>query len=381
MKLTTGIPKMDEILNGGIGSESCILLLADPMVDVSTFCQQIVSHRIVEGDKIIYLTTNKLPEEIRKNMYEHGFNTDNIVFIDCISFTAGKESEAPYVLKRFITDGKGTWEEVKNLWRNVLKNEEGYKIAVWDCLETFMGFSHEIPEFIEECKKLNEETKTTAIFILTNWGYKEEELKGIKESYDLVINLATISKGLTYLNYYKVEDSPAIPFKITLTGVNLYIPKILVTGPFNAGKSTLVRQLSETAVSIDRLGTTIALDHGYVEKKGIACNLFATPGQDRFDWIMKVLSKDVWGVILVVDSTQPETFPRALEMLKKVEGENIPFIVFANKQDVEGALKPEEVKERLGVPIVVGGSALKGENTDKALSTLFEEILKRSIFR
>ncbi len=381
MKLETGIPKLDEFLGGGIESKSCVLVLADPLVDAATFVQQMVSKRISEGDKCVYLATNKLPADVEKNMYQHGFAMDKIVFIDCLSYTMGMESTAKYRLDLPITDGRPTWEGAKKLWREALAQEGEHKFAVWDCLETFMGFADEIPGFIKECKELNEETKTTSVFILTDWGYKKEEIDEIKKVFDLVIETATISKKLHYLNYYKVDDKPAVPFQITLTGVSLYVPKILVTGPYNAGKSTLVKQLSEKAVSIDRLGTTVALDHGYVEKKGVVCNLFGTPGQERFDWIMKVLSRDVWGVILVVDSTQPETFPRALEMLEKVKKEHIPFIVFANKQDLENALPPEEIKERLGVPIVIGGSALKGENTEKALLTLFDEILRRNVFK
>lgn len=368
---------MDDFLEGGIESKSCVLILTDPLVDVATFVQQIISKRILDEDKCIYLLTNKLPEDVYENMYHHGFATNNIVFIDCLSYTLQKESKAKYKLERVITNGRTVWEEVKELWKKALKEEKGHKFAVWDCLDTFMGFAEEIPEFINECKKLNQETITTSVFILTDWGYKKEEIEAIKKAADVVIEIGTITKKLHYINYYKIDNKPAVPFKTTLTGVSLYIPKILVTGPYNAGKSTLIKQLSEKAVSIDRLGTTVALDHGYVEKKGFVCNLFGTPGQERFDWIMEVLSKDIWGVILVVDSTKPETFPRALQMLEKVKEEYIPFIVFANKQDLEGALPPEEIKERLGVPIVIGGSALKGENTEKALLILFEEILKK----
>ncbi len=380
MKITTSIPKLDELLEGGLPVHSNVLLFADPLADAATFAQQILSHRLEEEDVGIYLSTNKLPKDVENNMYKHGFKTQEILFIDCLSFTLKKKSDAKYVLDEIITSGRPAWEKTKELWKKAIREEKGQKLAVWDCLETFMGFVDEIIEFVKECKDLNEENKTTSVFILTNWGYDPKDIEKLKNAFDLVIDLATVSKKLMYLNYYKVDHKPAIPFKITLTGVTLYIPKILITGPYNAGKSTMVKALSETAVSIDRLGTTIALDHGYVEKKGFACNIFGTPGQGRFDWIMEVLSKDVWGVILIVDSTKPESFPRALEMLEKVKKENIPFIVFANKQDLEGALSPEEIKKMLGVPIVVGGSAKTGENVEKALTTLFEEILKRSVF-
>jgi GTPase SAR1 family protein len=36
--------------------------------------------------------------------------------------------------------------------------------------------------------------------------------------------------------------------------------KIVVTGPYNAGKSTFVRSLCGDAVSIDSQGTTVVMD-------------------------------------------------------------------------------------------------------------------------
>jgi uncharacterized protein len=55
-------------------------------------------------------------------------------------------------------------------------------------------------------------------------------------------------------------------------GIKIYIPKILVTGPFDAGKSTFVHSLSTRAISVDRLGTTIALDHGHIDHKGFSAD-------------------------------------------------------------------------------------------------------------
>ncbi|MEM7825769.1 MAG: GTP-binding protein, partial [Candidatus Aenigmatarchaeota archaeon] len=188
---------------------------------------------------------------------------------------------------------------------------------------------------------------------------------------DTVRRLYTIEKKLLWMNYFQYDDSPKILFQITQTGVNIYVPKILVTGPFGAGKSSTIHSLSERAVSIDKLGTTIALDHGYIEKKGLVCDIFGTPGQERFDWILKILSRDVWGVILVVDSTKPETFERAKEMLEKVRGYEIPFVIFANKQDLPNALSLEEIKRILGFEDVIGTSAVKKEGVEEGLKLLF----------
>ncbi|MGC8812702.1 MAG: ATPase domain-containing protein [Candidatus Aenigmatarchaeota archaeon] len=377
MKISTGIPKLDEILGGGIESNSAVLFLTGTLIDKSSFSQHILSTRILEGDKGIYLTTSKPPSVILKNMYEHGWESEGIVFIDCISSTLKQKSDAEYVLESLVTRPEQAWEETLKLLEKALKEIPGLKTVVFDCLEVFMGVGvKRVTDDIKKLKKTLEDTKSTCLFLFTNWGYSEEELEEVCKVMDTVIKLDSIEKKLLWMNYFQYDDSPKILFQITPLGVSIYVPKILVTGPFGAGKSSTVHSISERAVSIDKLGTTIALDHGYVEKKGLVCDIFGTPGQERFDWILNILSRDVWGVILVVDSTKPETFERAKEMLEKVRGYEIPFVVFANKQDLPNALSLEEIKRMLGLEDVVGTSAIKKQGIEEGLRLLFDKIFK-----
>src|SRR3972149_1528362 len=89
MKISVGIQKLDESLEGGVNQNSSILLLTDTMVDKSSFVQHMLSSRILDNDNGIYLTTSKLPSQILSNMYEHGYETKNMTFIDCLSYTFG----------------------------------------------------------------------------------------------------------------------------------------------------------------------------------------------------------------------------------------------------------------------------------------------------
>lgn len=374
MKLTTGIPKMDELLDGGLPSGGFVLILSDPMVDKSTFAQQILSKRIDEEDNPIYLTTNNPPKAVLRNMEEHGWDEDTITWVDCISKTMGEEPRSEFYLDMMVTEGRKSFEGASESWTEAIEKVKEPKTAVWDNLETFMEVPEDIlEEKLADMKENLKDTNSLGVFLLTDWGYEKNRLAMLKDLADLTVTLDVLERKTKWINYYRVDGSPRIFFRITFSGVNLYVPKILITGPFNSGKSSMVRQLSERSVSVDRVGTTVSLDHGHIESKGLVTDLFGTPGQEKFDWILKILSKDIWGLILIIDSADPD-FPRAKKMMEGVKERDIPFVVFANKQDLDEALSPEEIKESLGYPTVVGTSALTGENCEKGLKTLFDKI-------
>jgi hypothetical protein len=90
--------------------------------------------------------------------------------------------------------------------------------------------------------------------------------------------------------------------------------------------------------------------------------------------MIEIVSKDADGFILIVDSSLPESWPYAVSILNEVVkiGDK-PCVVAANKQDLEDAYPPEEVKKRMGVDYpVIGTIAIRGWNVEKVLNTLME---------
>lgn len=95
--------------------------------------------------------------------------------------------------------------------------------------------------------------------------------------------------------------------------------KIIITGTMGAGKTTAIAAVSEiepistdvmnTDKSIDKEKTTVAFDYGEVTlDETEKLRIYGTPGQQRFAFMWKILSKGAMGVIILVDYTRPDPF-------------------------------------------------------------------------
>ncbi|MGD2249090.1 MAG: ATP/GTP-binding protein [Candidatus Methanofastidiosia archaeon] len=163
--------------------------------------------------------------------------------------------------------------------------------------------------------------------------------------------------------------------------------KILVTGAFNAGKTTFISSISEIdPVYTDKKMleseelTTVAMDFGRITvDDDLALYLFGTPGQERFDFMWDILKEDIIGFILLVDSTTPaeKATSRILEFLTKQT--DAPYVIACTKQDHAEALSVHDIKEQLhmdDVPVLPCVATNK-ESVRTVLLTLLREILER----
>lgn len=139
--------------------------------------------------------------------------------------------------------------------------------------------------------------------------------------------------------------------------------KMVITGPFNAGKTEFIRSVSEIdVVSTERRistpyektikdATTVAMDFGRITvDDDLVLYLFGTPGQKRFDFMWEILSEGMLGFIVMVDSTRPETFREARSILQTFRAyAPTPYVVAANKQDMKDAWDPDDLRFALRI--------------------------------
>jgi small GTP-binding protein len=136
--------------------------------------------------------------------------------------------------------------------------------------------------------------------------------------------------------------------------------KIVVTGPFGAGKTEFIRSVSEIEVvsterkitsEVEKIknSTTVAMDFGRISvDEDLVLYIFGTPGQKRFDFMWEILSEGMLGFIVMVDSNRPETFREARSILETFRAyAPTPFVVAANKQDCDDAWTLEDMRVAL----------------------------------
>ena len=120
--------------------------------------------------------------------------------------------------------------------------------------------------------------------------------------------------------------------------------KIVVTGPFSAGKTTLIRTISEiTVLSTEKdisdhtrsrkAETTVAMDFGRITiDRDLVLYLFGTPGQDRFDFMWEILGEGMLGYVLLLDASREDSLAEAVGILAAFRKmARVPFVVAVNR--------------------------------------------------
>ncbi|MHA1959901.1 MAG: hypothetical protein ACW99U_06700 [Candidatus Thorarchaeota archaeon] len=192
-----------------------------------------------------------------------------------------------------------------------------------------------------------------------------------------------------------------------------YDYKVYVTGPFQAGKTTLIHSLDPDAISIERdmkeeyrgekSTTTTGFDLGRVvwvrkeashpglvvpknefEKEASEYENWITkeielrgvPGQLHFKFVRDTMRTNTDGVLMIVDASDFGMIGDASAILAETQAAfgNMPIVTIANKQDRDDAVLPFQVASWLGVTEAFGMSGKQRESSKEALVLLLKRI-------
>lgn len=159
-----------------------------------------------------------------------------------------------------------------------------------------------------------------------------------------------------------------LPARTPLTDAAETGLKIVIVGGFGAGKTTLVRSVSEirplnteevmtqAGVGVDettglttKTTTTVAFDFGRISLSDrVVLYLFGAPGQERFWFLWDRLFSGTLGAVVLVDTRRMSESWYAIDRL---EHHKTPFVVAVNRFDDDiSAFSLDEIRQALSLP-------------------------------
>ena len=162
--------------------------------------------------------------------------------------------------------------------------------------------------------------------------------------------------------------------------------RIVMVGLDGAGKTTILYQIKmgETIKTIPTIGFNVET----LYYKGVNFTVWDVGGQDKIRVLWKQYYQNADGLIFVVDSNDRDRInDAAIELKKMLAEEDLKeciVLVMANKQDINGALSPGEVTEKLGMGslkgrtwLVQGTSATSGQGIKEGFDWMASVLLKK----
>ncbi|XP_021342598.1 ADP-ribosylation factor-like protein 1 [Mizuhopecten yessoensis] len=161
--------------------------------------------------------------------------------------------------------------------------------------------------------------------------------------------------------------------------------RILILGLDGAGKTTILYklQVGEVVTTIPTIGFNVET----VNYKNLKFQVWDLGGQTSIRPYWRCYYSNTDAIIYVVDSVDRDRIniskQELASMLEEEELKKVTFLIFANKQDIEGAMTPAEVSNALGLNAIkhtyqiFKTSALKGTGLEEAMEWLGNQVTQQ----
>ena len=167
--------------------------------------------------------------------------------------------------------------------------------------------------------------------------------------------------------------------------------KIVICGDYGVGKSTLVSKFVENRFKdayIPTIGVNISRKSLDVNDSHIDLMIWDIAGQDQFLTVRKRFYQQSEGYFIVFDTTRKSSLEHIgrwyREVLKYTKTDTIPFVLVANKIDLEKDIVVSDddiistlLENEMEVKMIIKTSAKDGTNVEDAFEILGKTILTK----
>lgn len=167
MKLKTGIPGMDDILNGGIPERNVVLLSGGPGTGKTIFGQQFLWYGLQNNEPGIYVALEEHPVQVRQNMATFGWNVKGFeedgkfALVDAFTAGVGKSKE----FEKYIVQDLGDVRELLDVLRQAIKDLNAKRVVIDSVTTLYINKPSVARSVILQLKRFLAGMGCTSIFV------------------------------------------------------------------------------------------------------------------------------------------------------------------------------------------------------------------------
>jgi len=236
-RISTGIPGMDKILNGGIPKRNIVLLAGGPGTGKSIFGQQFLYEGLIKGENCVFVALEEHPVQVRVNMAQFGWEVKHFEaegkFVVVDAFTGGVGEAAKR--ERFVVRSPDDAQSLIDVVRMAVREIGAERVVIDSVTTLYITKPMMARNVVMQLKKVLSGLGSTSILVsqvsVTERGFGGP---GVEHAADGIIRLDLDEvEGSLYrsLIVWKMRGTSHSmrrhPFDITDKGITVYPQKVL----------------------------------------------------------------------------------------------------------------------------------------------------------
>jgi KaiC/GvpD/RAD55 family RecA-like ATPase len=217
-RLSTGIPDLDLILEGGYRNPGNLVLIGPSGIEKAAFAYHFTA--AAKDEKSFIVCGSSSPKDIMSKAGTMGIDLSKVHFIDCYSATLGKTkpTENEHIT---VVDGPSALNDISLALNEAIKASAGKRMrVVFDTLSTFVLYNSKdsMRKFLSVIEGRLKTANATSLFLIDEGVHEKAMLSLIETGMDETFNL--VDKAGNFM--LSVPDvSMDLPVRVGPAGINL----------------------------------------------------------------------------------------------------------------------------------------------------------------
>jgi len=230
-KVKTGIPRLDDLLLGGIPFGSNVQIYGPPFVGKEIFVNSFIAAGLKKGIPAIWVITDKMPSDIREEMqfvvsgYEEYERLGLVRYVDAYSKSMGEVEEDPYTV--YIadpTDYEGILTAVDDIAKEFKKKHDYYRLA-FRSVSTLVAYLDTTTtfKFLQSFAGRRKRDRAVSMYMIEKGMHGDQEIQMIGSMMDGMIDFKVeqLKTFLSVKGICDVQSRAWIKYSYSKSGVSI----------------------------------------------------------------------------------------------------------------------------------------------------------------